>query len=284
MEVQLLHGVWRAGRRYGTACLRDLTGRDEAYLLELPAAWSAARRTSALLERVVEPIEGLDEPVSKIVRLMSGGDRERLLVALCQRLLGDRIDLVAGCGVAECRELSEISLSLETFVADQTAKSERESFELNCDDADRNLHVRFRLPNGFMEEAAARTARSDPALAAKELIAKVVLDITDDNGEPVDLESVQPIVAPAVESAVQMLEPGLDRHTAVTCAACGVEFVAEFDALSILTNALTRGGDIFRQVARLASVYHWSEADILALSATRRQTYLHLIETGGGAK
>ncbi len=284
MEVQLLHGVWRAGRRYGTVVLRDLTGRDEAFLLELPASWSAARKTSALLERIVEPVEELDEPVSKLVRLMSGGDRERLLVALCQRLLGDRVDLVAGCGTAECRELSEISLSLETFLADQSARSEHESFELDCGDNGRNLHVRFRLPNGFMEERAARTARSDPALAANELIGKVVLDVTDDEGEAIDLETVQAIVGPAVESAVQKLEPGLDRHAAVKCTACGAEFVAEFDALSILTNAVARGGDIFRQVDRLARVYHWAEADILALPATRRQKYLQLIETGGSAR
>jgi hypothetical protein len=51
--------------------------------------------------------------------------------------------------------------------------------------------------------------------------------------------------------------------------------------MTVLMNAITSGGDIFRQVDRIARAYHWTEADILSLTAARRQVYLRLVEPEG---
>jgi hypothetical protein len=57
----------------------------------------------------------------------------------------------------------------------------------------------------------------------------------------------------------------------------------EFDAGTVLINALSAGGGIFRQVDRLARTYHWSEADILSLTSARRLLYLRLAESARSA-
>lgn len=39
-----------------------------------------------------------------------------------------------------------------------------------------------------------------------------------------------------------------------------------------------RGRHLLRQVHELASLYHWSEAELLALPLPRRQAYLQIID------
>ena len=282
MELQLMHGVWRTGRCHRDVHIRPLSGRDEAFLLERPATWPTAHRTSALLQRLVERVEGLDEPLAGMVREFSIGDREHLLTTVCRQLLGDRIDLVARCGDADCGDLTEISLSLDDLIAAEPQDPVRETHELMCTGPrDQRLRVAFRLPDGALEEQAGMLAMHHPAAAANLIFESIVVEITDHTGDPVDPASVLPSVRMAMETALQELDPVLDRHTRISCRACGRSLVAEFDAMTVLMNAITSGGDIFRQVDRIARAYHWTEADILSLTAARRQVYLRLVEPEG---
>ena len=71
------------------------------------------------------------------------------------------------------------------------------------------------------------------------------------------------------------LDPQAALDLAAVCPACGVEFLAPFDAAEFLRQELMLTGDaLFREVHLLASHYHWDEADILALPRRRRRRYL----------
>ena len=63
------------------------------------------------------------------------------------------------------------------------------------------------------------------------------------------------------------------------CPECGAEHVVAVDPFGL--NAL-RGGHLYREVHALASRYHWSEADILALPRARRRLYLSLLDEEQG--
>lgn len=282
MEIRLTHGIWRSGICHRTAWIRSTRGSDEAFLLELPPSLVPARRVSALLERLVERIGGINEPVAGLVRELTIGDRERILTVLCRLLLGDQIDVTVRCPNPGCGALTETVVSLDAMLATRAPDHAHEIQEAKCvDDSGRAMHVAFRLPNGGHEELIAALAMQDPTAAADRLFDETILSVTDSTGQPIDSTACRAVIRQAVEAAVQELDPALDRHTEISCQSCGRSVLAEFDAATILVNALTAGGDIFRQVDRLARTYHWTESDILSLTSARRHLYLRLAESTG---
>ncbi len=283
MQFQLLHGLWRTGQNHRALSMRPMTGRDEVFLLELPLSWPAAGRTSALLERIVQGVDGVEGSPPEIVRELTAGDRERLLISLCRKYLGDRVDLVARCHEPSCGQLTEVTLSLASLFSTETQTQPQQSYSVDCVFDRRRLRVDFKLPTGRMEEQIAQTALSNPSAAADELFDLVVLKIAVEDGQPVDRTAAMDTVRAALETAIQELEPALDRHSRISCEACGDPLTVEFDGLSVLTDAVNRDGDIFRQVDLLAKVYHWRETDILDLPPTRRRRYLRLAQEPGRA-
>ncbi|AML51929.1 hypothetical protein [Falsihalocynthiibacter arcticus] len=76
------------------------------------------------------------------------------------------------------------------------------------------------------------------------------------------------------------LETGAPKFTAAlpyACCECGAKNVFWFDPLDWIARHL-RG--LLREVHILAKTYHWSEPEILALSAARRRSYLTMIGAG----
>jgi hypothetical protein len=61
-----------------------------------------------------------------------------------------------------------------------------------------------------------------------------------------------------------------------TCPACGIVHDIAIDPYVFLAWPLAQ--DLFHEVHLLASTYHWSELEILALPQHRRRRYLKLID------
>ena len=65
----------------------------------------------------------------------------------------------------------------------------------------------------------------------------------------------------------------------LTCPYCGAACDVDVDVEGTLVGLLARERDrLVSDVDRLARAYHWSEADILALSPQRRRLYLQRLE------
>jgi hypothetical protein len=64
----------------------------------------------------------------------------------------------------------------------------------------------------------------------------------------------------------------------LTCPVCGHVFPALFDAAAFFFQELhARADRLYREVHVLALNYHWSEAEIIAMSTRKRQLYLDLL-------
>jgi len=72
--------------------------------------------------------------------------------------------------------------------------------------------------------------------------------------------------------AAQM-DPNAECEIALTCPACQEDFSAWLDGFELICRKVGDGGGILAQVDQLASVYGWTEADILALPRERRLRY-----------
>ena len=262
---------------HGSARVRPVTGHDEAEVAEAAAGGNSllpAERATLLLARCVTSL-GEAPPRPEDLRALSVGDRERLLLHVRRVSLGERVQCVLTCPAEGCGEKLDVDLAVGDLLAPPAAAAEHEA---DVDVPGARLRVRFRLPTGADQEEAARIAARDEAAAAERLLRSCVLAVTDrDTGAPVPdwPAGLADALGPRVAEADPQSEVVLD----VPCPACGRGAPVLFDAAAFLLEELTqRGRRLYREVHVLASRYHWSERDILSMSARRRALYLRLLD------
>ncbi|MBS0291458.1 MAG: hypothetical protein JSS01_02900 [Proteobacteria bacterium] len=118
----------------------------------------------------------------------------------------------------------------------------------------------------------AAVAALEPADAADALLARCTLA-----GRPAMLDDAARM---QVDEALEALDPQADLAFSLNCVACGREDTVQLDAAALLWDEISaRAGALLQEVHQLARSYGWSEAQILALTATRRTQYLALVES-----
>jgi hypothetical protein len=120
-------------------------------------------------------------------------------------------------------------------------------------------------------------ARARGAEAARaDLVRRCVIRVTR-AGESVPPAEWPADLAAGLAEAVAAADPLTDVRIALTCVRCGHGWAVGFDPAAFFwteLDALARR--LLNDVHRLASAYGWHEADILAMSAARRATYLRM--------
>jgi hypothetical protein len=279
--VPLSNGLWQDGHCHEQALVRPLTGADEALLHDAGGFILPAERVTILLAAVTLSIGGMGAVTQEVVRRLTIGDRERLLLALYAASFGAEIDLVARCTNASCGERIELPVKLTDLLAAAVRKRDGPDQTIMVAGDSGALRVRFRLPNGADQEIAARLTASGLRNAADRLLARCILSVTDEQDRPVSVEAVLDRLRYTLEDVFRALDPGTDTESMLACPACGHGVLVLLDAFSLLTGEIARSDPLFSDVDRLARVYHWSEADILALPVARRRHYLALLDWAG---
>jgi hypothetical protein len=234
--------------------MRALTGEDQAFFAApernsfLPAEW-----TTALLSRCMPDHES---PANLTV-----GEREALLLRLRQISYGDRMDCVLDCPSQGCGEKLDLQLRVSDLLMIRPANNPAEHLIGG---------VRFRLPTGADQEAAAALALSDVEAAVELLLQRCVL---------ASAGPISPELCESLSELMAELDPQAEMQIDVHCPACGTVFRTLFDAASFLMQEM-KGGirNLYREVHTLAWHYHWSASEILGLPVTERRRYLQLIE------
>ena len=110
--ITLPHGLWDGRRRRSSAELRTPTGADEAYLLS-GGGRSRAEQVTALLGRCLVRVD--DVPAGDaLVRSLTVGDREALLLHLRRITVGDPLPCLIGCPA--CGATMELDLSTRALL------------------------------------------------------------------------------------------------------------------------------------------------------------------------
>ena len=96
-------------------------------------------------------------------------------------------------------------------------------------------------------------------------------------GDAIAPDKLAPDVADAVAAEIARLDPHAEITFALRCEDCGHEWSAPFDIVAYLWREIeVEARRLLAEVDALARVYGWSESAILALSRTRRRSYLEL--------
>ncbi|MCP4410561.1 MAG: hypothetical protein GY807_23025, partial [Gammaproteobacteria bacterium] len=187
-QVALPNGYWIDGAHYRNVELRMLTGFDEEYIAEPSSATFPANRITNLLNRCITSMDGVEEVTADAVWRLTVGDREALLLHLRRLIMGERMQCVLNCPQAGCSELMDIELSVSDLLQPTYQKPEH-VYEDTIESADRKYRVRFRLPTGIDQVAAALRASTDVQAGSELLLRRCVEAVFDDGEDGEDIEA-----------------------------------------------------------------------------------------------
>lgn len=266
-------GLWHNDRCYREFGFRPLTGAVELAVSEA-AQWARTRPEAVtdLLEASLGHIGGL-EPDTALIDALSVGDRHFLISNLFAWLGEDEAWFTVDCQA--CSEHFDFPLRFSSL----PVKPAGPSYPF-CETVLGAGTFKWRVPNGADQKALAlQPANKDTvrALLLRCLVEgktaagpvtpdRVVADLTD-------LEITR------IEAALEAQAPEMATLAQAACPGCSQVNTIQIDPLLYL-NAPFQG--VSNDIHRIASVYHWSETEILSLPRQRRQRYLDLIDRARG--
>lgn len=240
--------------------MRALSAAELLDLWEIGLPLPPARRALALIEAACPELSPRDLAALPI------GRRDARLLALRELLLGPELTIVAGCPA--CGEQLESTFAGAAVRAD--AKVVEPTLAVDVD----GYRIVFRLPAS--EDLLALSPTMDRAAARRVLLGRCVVAAERD-GDAADAESLPEHVVAAVAAHMAAADPQADVELALSCPSCAHGWRIAFDVAGFFWQEIHAWAKyMLRSVHALARAYGWREADVLALTATRRQIYLEL--------
>ena len=267
-------GILRDGARRRDFAFRPLTGAVELALADATGVDSSLpTKVTAALVATLEHVGG-EPPLPATVAALSVGDRQFLMGRLAVGLGLGESWLTAVCG--RCGERFDFSVDYR----DLPVKEAGEGYPL----AEVETSVgpcSFRVPTGADQEILAGL---DDSEAFRSLLGRCLVAPTGPEGDGSSrgekADGFTPDDAARIETALEAVAPEVAVSVQAACPACGTPHGIDVDPYRVLSHQ-TAGG-LLQEIHILASAYHWSEAEILALPLKRRRSYLDLIDRSRG--
>ncbi len=246
---------------------RPLTGAVEMDLAEaVVRAQGLPGQVTLALQAALAHVGGRT-PDAGVIEGMSVGDRQYLMTRLAGVLGWGEVWLTASC--RHCGESFDFPLNY-TQLPVKAAGSGFPSAQIQTGMG----MLTLRVPNGTDQEALQGIA--DMKQARQTLARRCVT--AWDGGDVSTLELEDDLVA-AIEAALEPVAPEIATEVMAPCPECGADNRVSIDPYFCLGRV---SQDLFTDIHRLASHYHWGEADILTMPRWRRQRYLALIDRSRG--
>jgi len=215
---------------------------------------------AVMLLSLVQP-----ELTAEQVAALTVGQRNTRLLTVRERTLGGQLDGFAQC--PQCGEQLEFGVAIEAIRRPEPTAQEfvlaSDAYTLHC-----------RLPNS--RDLAALVMADDAETARRRLIERCVQAV-DHTGAPFPVEALPATLFADLADAVTEHDPQAAMFFALACPACGHEWSVLFDIVAFFWTELgDRAKRLLMDVHTLARAYGWCEAEILGMSALRRQFYLDL--------
>ena len=241
---------------------------------ELLTVWERAR-TQPVTTQALMLLEAASPDVHREeLAKLSVGRRDARLLALREGLFGSRLTALTAC--PHCGQQFELSIEaaeirLET---DQVAP---EVLTVRSE----NYVAHLRLPNSE-DLAAIAECIDEPSEAAaiRALLSRCLVELRR-NGRKQKLERLESMpqgLIDIVAAEMERADPQANVQLNLQCADCGHRWSSPFDIVTFLWIEIDHWArQILSEVCTLASAFGWREADILAMSAYRRQLYLQIL-------
>lgn len=199
------------------------------------------------------------------VAALTLGQRNLRLLRLRELTLGPHLNGFSKC--PQCGTALEFSLDIDSI---RQPEPSAEVYSLEYDRFD----LRFRLPNSL--DLAAIVNADEVSSARSILVEQCVLEVHQDGRLTTTADLPETAISSLAEAVIEH-DPQAETRFNLTCPDCGCNWSAFFDILSFFWVEISaQARQLLYEVHCLARAYGWSEADILSMSAARRQVYLEL--------
>ncbi len=206
---------------------------------------------------------------------LSLGERDARLLALRESLFGSALVCVMTC--PRCQERLELSLSTAELRALSRQCEEpggdpaRGVSDLTCG----SYAIRLRLPTSKDLVAA---SRAEDLAHGRRLLAERCVEEATCDGSPVGFDALPAAVIDRLSDRLSECDPGAETRIDVRCPECGLEERRLLDVGEFLWAELgSLAQRLLAEVDALARTYHWSESEILGMTARRRHAYLEML-------
>lgn len=235
---------------------------------ELLNAWERAFGQSAIRRGLTLLEAACDDASSEQLAQLSIGQRDARLLTLREWTFGSNLTSLTSCPA--CGERLEVSFMASDLFTSVPSEVTGE-LALAAD----GYEVRFRLPNS--RDLIATSEEKETSAARAVLIERCVFSIRRD-GRETGHPSLPQSVVDAISAKMADADPQALVQLAMRCPDCSNEWQAQFDIGSFFWAEINAWATrVLNEVHVLASAYGWREADILHMSAWRRQCYLNLV-------
>lgn len=213
-----------------------------------------------------------DDPAEDLARL-TVGERDGRLLTLREWTFGSQLASVTDCPA--CQERLELSFNTSDIRVEGPERGDGPSYIDGLVFERDGYAVRYRLPNSLDLIAA---TGSPSAEAGRQALIERCFAEASYQGAALTAQRLPAGLVEGVIEAMREADPQADLTIDLNCPACGHRWQAQMDILAYFWNEIEAWAfRTLQEVHRLALAYGWSEADILALSARRRQMYLAMI-------
>jgi hypothetical protein len=226
---------------------------------DLLKAWDSAQSYPSMDRALILLTLACPGITTSALAELSIGERNTHLMHLRKLMFGSQVQAVSRC--PDCSEPVELEIAHEQL---SVAPRDTGPLFVNGD----GHYVEFRLPNSI-DLAAVRDAPDVPT-ARRHLAHRCSSSIVPEREIPETLIE-------AISAAMEQADPQSEIRLGLNCPACAWQWEELFDIASFLWAELHAWSlRALRDVHQLAVAYGWREADILAMSPSRRQVYLEM--------
>jgi hypothetical protein len=236
---------------------------------QLLAAWERgltqppARRALTLLNA-----DGDGGTFDALARL-SIGERDKRLLCLREQMFGPRLQAIAQCPA--CGESLEVDFNVADARVEPTEPAP-EPFTLEHE----GYVVAFRLPASL--DLASLDENAATMENRRRLVELCVLSAFC-GCSVISADELPEETVAAIAAQMAKADPQAEVLITMQCPACPHQWSAPLDIGAFFWAELNAWATrVLREVHLLAAAYGWREPDILALSPTRRQLYLEMLE------
>jgi hypothetical protein len=200
---------------------------------------------------------------------LSIGRRDSYLLGLRELTFGPQLNSYAEC--SQCQERLEFTLPVANLRVAETGTTAEQPYELTVEDH----RLSFRLPDS--RDLAATVACKDTVSARQVLLERCVLQATRDDS-PVPVRELPAGVIERLAAQMAVCDPQAEIVLNLRCPACDHGWQVLFDIVTFFwAEIAAQAKRLLHEVHLLARAYAWAEADILAMSAWRRECYLNMV-------
>ena len=254
--MELPGGIYGNAGTLGKALqFKPLSGEDELSLWE--AASTGRTRTSAI-SAVIDTVCEIDGPANQLCTT----DQCYILAQLAQRFEGQIFWLSAECG--DCAERFDMSIDLANLPT-KPAADDYPFAKVNFG----GVSFTFRMPVASDLEFIDEQENHLEAQRQLAILCQVKGPKTKFSNPQIE----------AISNALQDISPEIPLAIQSQCPECKTQNNVPID---IAAHVFSLFANPLEDVHDLASAYHWSEKDILALPGHRRRSYLKLIAADQG--